>query len=304
MTMMQRVSIAATTALLFLLEMATATDISASCENCNSKLAKPVAFGCGTDKNNEPLYLTFNGKKLPCGSALTLDQAKTTPDVTYTDAKNGTLYSILLVDTTGKDPSACLKSPFCDYPLLTYGALNVPGEALAEGIPMSKFVRDGTNILVRAFQEYVAPDPPVPQEVPGFDTMDMTIFPFQYELMVGEQLREAGDNEPPDYTTPIRFGYDYIFAKHAPPNKVYSYFSSGACVVAVDAGEETPCDIKTEKGENAFNMEAWKTSMAAATGVPVSAPANGNPSPASLNQLNMLVVAVVGLTAAVLSVAC
>ena len=92
----------------------------------------------------------------------------------------------------------------------------MPGEALAEGIPMSKFVRDGTNILVRAFQEYVAPDPPLPQEVPGFDTMDMTIFPFQYELMVGEQLREAGDNEPPDYTTPIRFDYEYIFAKLAP----------------------------------------------------------------------------------------
>lgn len=301
--MMQRVSVA-TALLLYLLEIAAATDISASCKSCNSKLAKSVAFGCGTDKNNEPLYLTFNGKKLPCGSALTLDQAKTTPDVTYTDAKNGTLYSILLVDTTGKDPSDCLKAPFCDYPLLTYGALNVPGEALAEGIPMSKFVRDGTQILVNAFQEYVPPDPPVPQEVPGFDTMDMTIFPFQYELMVGEQLREAGDNEPPDYTSPIRFDYEYIFAKLAPLNKVYSYFSSGACVVAVDAGEETPCDIKTEKGENAFNMEAWKTAMAAATGVPVSSPASGNPSPASINQLNVLVVSVVGLTAAVLSVAC
>lgn len=78
--MMQRVSIAAA-ALLCLLEIAAATDISTSCESCNSKLAKSVAFGCGTDKNNEPLYLTFNGKKLPCGSALTLDQAKTTPDV-------------------------------------------------------------------------------------------------------------------------------------------------------------------------------------------------------------------------------
>jgi hypothetical protein len=268
-----------------------ASEISASCASCIQNLAKPVVFGC---VENEPLYLTFNGTKLPCGSAITLEQGMITPEVHYTDAKNDTLYSILLVDTTGTDPSESLQPPFMDYPLLLYGALNVPGNLLKDGMTMKKYVYDGTQVLVKAFQEYIAPNPPTPNEVPGFEPMDITIMPFNYELMVGEQFREVGDNEPPDYTEPIRFDFYYVLSKLAPVNKVSSYFSSGACVVEVDAGNEVPCDIKTEKGESAFDMEAWKNAMGLLGDEPSSS--------ASLHQMNVLLVSsVVSLAALVLS---
>ena len=280
--------------------LAAASEISASCAGCNQKLAKPVVYGC---IENEPLYLTINGTKLPCGSAITLEQGLVTPEVHYADAKNDTLYSILLVDTTGTDPSESLKPPFLAYPLLLYGALNVPGNLLRDGMTMKKYVYDGTQVQVKAFQEYLPPSPPTPNEVPGFAPMDISIVPFSYELMLGEQLREAGDNEPPDYTEPERFDFYYVFSKLAPVNTVSSYFSSGACVVEVDAGGEVPCDIKTETGESAFDVEAWKTSMADATGVQQQSSGDGPPSSASLHQMNVLVVYVLSLTALVLSVA-
>lgn len=277
-----------------------ASDISASCKNCVQSLAKPVVYGCTV---NEPLYLTFNDTKLPCGSAITLEQGKASPKVYYTDAKDDALYSILLIDTTGKDPSEGLQPPFADYPLVLYGALDVPGRLLKDGMSMEKYVREGNGTIVAtAFQEYQPADPPTPQEVPGIETFDISIVPFNYELMLGEQLREAGKNEPPNYDSPIRFDFYYVTQKIAPLNNVHSYYSSGACVVAVDVGSEVPCDVRTEKGELAYDFESWRSSMAAVTGVTPAGAAGGATSPAPLHKTNVLIVSSVSLAALVFSV--
>ena len=77
--------------------------------------------------------------KIECGSALSLDTLSSTPTFFYPNATDDALYTLLLIDTTRIDPIVGVQPPFLPWPIIHYGALNIPGDALKDGVNWARF---------------------------------------------------------------------------------------------------------------------------------------------------------------------
>jgi len=96
------------------------------------------------------------------------------------------------MDTTGIDPIVGTEPPFLPFPIIHYGAMNIPGDVLIDGMSLDKFHYDDTGIRVQPFLSYVDPKPSeeLSKVQPGYVPPDLNTRAFNYEFILGEQSRE------------------------------------------------------------------------------------------------------------------
>ena len=243
--------------LLFLTTLiAPSAALSADCSPCDESVTAKVHYGCSDDLT---AYVEFNGEKLECGAALSTEQAESIPTFYYPDAEDDVLYSLLLMDTTDINPIVGTIPPFLPFPIIHYGAMNIPGDVLREGVKLDKFHFDDTGVRVRPFWSFQPLTPLTDlSKIPpsGIPPPDINTRAFNYEFMLGKQAFEKDDP-----LTDKNTNWDFI-AYHkrtivGEPIQT-TYISSGNCVVEVDDEGDTlgtlksDCPVPAEIG--AFNF--------------------------------------------------
>lgn len=204
----------------------------ADCSTCDSSLTQPLYYGCGGGA-----YVTYDDVKVKCGQALTLSQTEPAPKFHYPDADEDALYSLIMIDTTGIDPKVGTEAPFLPFPIIHYGAMNIPGDVLIDGMSMGLFHRDDTGVRVTPFVQY---QQPVPSEElkkvnqPGDEMPDLNTRAFNYEFMLGKQKFEK-DEPRMDLLTNWEFiGF---LKRNTDINTIVStYISTGYCVKETEEG--------------------------------------------------------------------
>lgn len=229
---------------------------SADCSPCDHDLTSPLYYGCTAD-GAVSAYVDFDGIKAACGDAVSLNATTDSiPTFHYPDAEVGAFYSLIVVDTTGVDPIVGSQPPFLPWPVLHYGAMNIPGEVLVDGMSLGLFHRDEKGVRVRPFLSY---QPPImfPEKLNKTDQFgnkdpDVKTRVFNYEYMLGKQ-KYAPAQDPV-----INKKYDnFQFIQHLKlnvdttfENMVSTYISTGHCVLPDESGFGSDCPVpsKTESG--------------------------------------------------------
>ena len=236
--------------LALLLSLAVLASSESDCSQCNHKLTAPLYQGC----SDESAYLTYNDVKINCGQALPLSTTESTPTFHYPNAEDDALYSLLMIDTTGIDPVVGTQPPYLAFPYLHYGAMNIPGDALKDGISLDVFHKDDSGVRVVPFVSY---QKPFIQEqlskviTPGEETPPLETRAFNYEFMLGKQKYERDDPVLRGFPDPLA-NYEFIgFMKLNvdTTNIVSTYFTTGVCVKDIppeDAGYGSDCPVPAE----------------------------------------------------------
>jgi len=268
--------------------------------NCNELLTSPAVLGCtninGKDasaSNSSGVLLTASYVSIgsvECGDVLSIQQAATAPTITVTNNSDNNdgddedndgvniidpngLYTLVLVDTSSfvVDPATGLadgkaQSAFFQHPILHYGAMNIPGSLLLEGLSLDR--TDSIDV----FAAYQGPTPSTPSDDdPSFfapEIMDDRL--LVYEYMVGEQhqqqfLSTNDQNVTTAITTnskieefPIDLGanrnqFDYalffeeiVGVDDYPIDITSTYFVSGECVDDDEDVVESPQEPTTD----------------------------------------------------------
>ena len=63
------------------------------------------------------------------------------------------------MDTTGIDPIVGTQAPFLPFSVFNYGAMNIPGDVLIDGLSLDKFHYNTAGVRVQPFVSYVNPKP-------------------------------------------------------------------------------------------------------------------------------------------------
>ena len=74
--------------------------IFADCSSCDESLTPPVYYGCIGDD----AYVEYDGVRIDCGAALSLDQTASIPKFYFPNATEDSLYALVVVDTLEIDP--------------------------------------------------------------------------------------------------------------------------------------------------------------------------------------------------------
>eukprot|EP00571_Detonula_confervacea_P011877 CAMPEP_0172302440 /NCGR_PEP_ID=MMETSP1058-20130122/4134_1 /TAXON_ID=83371 /ORGANISM="Detonula confervacea, Strain CCMP 353" /LENGTH=950 /DNA_ID=CAMNT_0013012913 /DNA_START=91 /DNA_END=2943 /DNA_ORIENTATION=- len=247
-------SIPALLLLLIIALVPTAALSAADCSTCDHSLTAPLYYGC----SNDSAYVTFDDIQIDCGAALSLNQTESTPKFYYPDAEKDALYTLLLIDTTGIDPIVGTQPPFLPFPIIHYGAMNIPGDVLIDGMSMGKFHYDSTGVRVQPFVEY---QKPIPSEElskvsqPGMETPDLNTRAFNYEFMLGKQSYEKTDPLMDLYTN-----WEFVgFMKRNVDvlNIVSTFISTGYCVKDIEEGAfGSDCPVPAETGSGYGSVPA------------------------------------------------
>ena len=198
----------------------------ADCSTCDHTQTQEVYYGCSGDS----AYIAYNDNRVECGQALTFDETSTIPKFYYPDAEADGLYTLLMMDTTGIDPIVGVQPPFLPFPIIHYGAVNIPGDHLVDGLSLDQFSRDDMGVRVTPFLSYQAPIPSedLSKYQPGFDPPDINTRAFNYEFILGQQRRIEED---PLMDKNINWGFIGFLKSRVlfPPlgNIVSTYISSG-----------------------------------------------------------------------------
>ena len=224
--------------------------ISADCSSCDASLTAPVYYGCS---ENLSAFIAINDQKLECGAALSMEQtSSSTSKFYYPDAEDGSLYSLILIDTTDIDPIVGTVPPFLPFPIIHYGALNIEADVLRDGMSLDNFHFDGAGVTrVSPFWEW---QPLVPLEdlskIPpsGIPPPDINTRAFNYEFLLGKQAWEKSDP-----LTDQNVNWDFIaYLRRTIVGEPIqtTYISSGYCVVDVDEGvlDSYGCAVSAETG--------------------------------------------------------
>jgi len=226
------------------------TAITSDCSQCNHKLTAPLYQGC----SDETAYLTYNDVKINCGQALSLSTTESTPKFYYPNAEDDALYSLIMIDTTGIDPVVGTQPPYLTFPYLHYGAMNIPGDALKDGISLDVFHKDESGVRVVPFVSYQKPfiqDQLSKVITPGEETPPLETRAFNYEFMLGKQRNKRDDPVLRGFPDPLA-NYEFIgFMKLNvdTTNIVSTYFTTGVCVKDLppeDAGYGSDCPVPAE----------------------------------------------------------
>lgn len=247
------------TTLLFLSTLVTlskAASLLADCSSCDHTLTQELYYGCSGDS----AYVTYNGNKVECGQALTFDEIASAPKFHFPDAEADAQYTLLMMDTTGIDPIVGSQPPFLPFPIIHYGAINIPGDHLVDGLSLDKFSKDDTGVRVTPFLSYQAPVPldDLSKYQPGFDPPDINTRAFNYEFILGKQ-RRVGEQPLMDKTANWEFvGFLKTRVNFPPMGKLVStYISSGYCVGEVDNEESAAdCPVPDQTGSGMGSIPA------------------------------------------------
>ena len=63
------------------------------------------------------------------------------------------------MDTTGIDQIVGTHAPFLPFPIIHYGAMNILGDTLIDGLSLDKFHYNTTGVRVQPLLLYVNPKP-------------------------------------------------------------------------------------------------------------------------------------------------
>ena len=220
---------------LLLLQHSTSAETSADCSTCDHSLTAPLYQACSEEK----AYLTFNDVKVECGQALSLETVGSIPKFHYEGAEPDELYTLLMVDTTGIDPNVGTQAPYLPFPLLHYGAVNIPGDAVANGVSLDTSYELETGARAFPFVSYQKPIPAsqLTKEVfPGQETPPIETRAINYEFMLGKQ-RYKRENPNID----LLKNWEFIgFLKRNvadTTNIISTYFTTGYCVKDINDNE-------------------------------------------------------------------
>lgn len=205
------------------------TSLSPTTTGCDESLTAPLVLDC---PNPDLLKMSYVSRgSIDCGGTLTVDQAALSPSIKADPSivEEDGLYSLVLVDTTTMisttDTFFSLESV---HPILHYGAVNIQGSTLLEGLSLDQ--TDGLDV----FSAYRGPSPPKPNSVGATPGVENTL--FLYEYMLGFQAQDDVPIEVPELVdgSILRFDYEAFFEESVGvglSNLTSStYFVSGWCV--------------------------------------------------------------------------
>lgn len=156
-----------------------------------------------------------------------------------------------MMDTTGIDPIVGTQPPFLPFPIIHYGAMNIPGDVLIDGMSLDKFHYDATGIRVQPFLSYVDPKPSeeLSKVQPDYVPPDLNTRAFNYEFILGEQSRER-DVPLMDKNTNWEFiGFLKRSIGGLGDPVASTYFSTGYCVKdIIEEGSSDSLVIEEEEG--------------------------------------------------------
>ena len=209
--------------------------IFADCSSCDESLTPPVYYGCIGDD----AYVEYDGVRIDCGAALSLEQTASIPKFYFPNATEDSLYALVMIDTLEIDPIVGTVAPFYPHPIIHYGAVNIPGDVLIDGLDLDKFhYEDEAGIRVRPFVSYQKPVPnkellalpPSKVEPPPLEGRA-----FNYEFILGEQKGERDD--PVINNKYVNYDFVQFLKKNIVGNPVAAtYLSTGFCVNEVEQG--------------------------------------------------------------------
>jgi len=216
--------------LLLLLTSPSTALVVSDCTSCDHSLTAPVYYGCIGDS----AYVTFDSVRVDCASAVSLNVTSSIPTFYYPDAEPDALYTLLMMDTTRIDPIVGTQPPFLPFPIIYYGAMNIPGDVLPGGMSMDKFHYDSAGVRVNPFWQYTKPVPAeeIARPQPDFTPPPLDTRAFNYEFILGKQRSEKDD---PNIDTRENWEFVGFLKRTIFGNPVAStYFSTGYCVKDID----------------------------------------------------------------------
>ena len=205
------------------------TLLSPTTASCDESLTAPSVLDCPNVDLLKMSYISMGS--IDCGGALTVDQAAISPSIKADPSivEEDGLYSLVLVDTTTltttTDTFFSIESV---HPILLYGAVNIQGSALLEGLSLDQI--DGLDV----FSAYRGPSPRKPNSVGATPGVENTL--FLYEYMLASQAQTDAPIEVSELVdgSILRFDYKAFFEETVGvefSNLASStYFVSGWCV--------------------------------------------------------------------------
>ena len=230
------------------------TLLSPTIASCDESLTAPLVLDC---PNSDLLKMSYVSRgSINCGGALTVDQAAISPSIKADPSivEPDGLYSLLLVDTTTMTTSTdTFFSIGSVHPILHYGAVNIQGSALLEGLSLDQ--TDGLDL----FSAYRGPGLPKPNSIGATPGIENTL--FLYEYMLASQAQKNAPIEAPelvDGSIVIRFDYKAFFEKTVGVEfsnlASNTHFVSGWCVKEAPAtsvlGRYDPTEAPTAEVKN------------------------------------------------------
>ena len=226
-------------------DVSSSLSMSFSTTSCDESLKTPTVLSCPELEHLKMSYVSRGS--VDCGGALTLEQAAISPSIRADPSivEPEALYSLVLVDTTV--PTVFPNTFFgfdSLYPLLHYGAVNIQGSILLEGLSL-----DRTDKL-DVFSAYKGPTPTEPNSMWAAEGIESTLFAYEYMLAAQPQT-----NFPiaiPQLDSTHNFDYEAFFNETVGVGfsnlTSSSYFVSGWCVTELPtvAGRQDPTASPTE----------------------------------------------------------
>ncbi len=226
-------------------DVSSSLSMSFSTTSCDESLKTPTVLSCPEPEHLKMSYVSRGS--VDCGGALTLEQAAISPSIRADPSivEPEALYSLVLVDTTV--PTVFPNTFFgfdSLHPLLHYGAVNIQGSILLEGLSL-----DRTDKL-DVFSAYKGPSPTEPNSMWAAEGIESTLFAYEYMLAAQPQT-----NVPitiPQLDSTHNFDYEAFFTETVGvgfSNLTSStYFVSGWCVTELPtvSGRQDPTLSPTE----------------------------------------------------------
>jgi len=211
----------------------TATGSIASTVACDDSFTAPVVLPCPT---TAVLMVSYDGSQLECGGFLSVPNAAQVPTIQAAVVDADTMYTLLLVDTTSTPEDSVMGV----HPILHYGAVNIPGSALLDGISLD----DDT---LEIFSDYRGPSPPKADDPWSTPDIQQTLFVYEYMLIAQPQELASSDLVLTFGTNVMKFDYaqfveDTVGASFNEDDVMSTYFQSGRCI---NDGTETASEAAT-----------------------------------------------------------
>lgn len=212
---------------------------------CDESLTAPIARPCPDPDLLKMSYVSRGS--VDCGGALRLEQAAISPSIKADPSivDPGGLYSLVLVDTTTTTAvTEGFFSPESAHPILHYGAVNIQGSTLLQGLSLDRTDR------LDVFSSYRGPNPPQPNSEGATPGIENAL--FAYEYMLAAQPQNDAPIEVPELAdgSVVRFDYEAFFEETVGVgfNNLTSstYFVSGWCVKEITvSGRQDPTEAPT-----------------------------------------------------------
>ena len=207
---------------------------------CDESFTAPVILPCQEDSTAiAVLMVSYDGSLIDCGGTLSVSEAAEVPTVQVRVVDNededdmitgiiaDTLYTLLLVDTTSTPGDEA--SSMGVHPILHYGAVNIPGSALLDGISLD----DDSLVDNSIFSYYAGPSPPKAEDPWSTPEIQQTLFVYEYMLIAQPEKINFTELLLDFGTNVMRFDYEQFVEETVGSsfdNVISTYFQSGRCL--------------------------------------------------------------------------